>query len=61
MLMALWDLESLPRVPFVIGHPIGQQIRVEGVKLPNDRRYLQAMLQVSPQRLGLACPLAYLT
>ena len=45
-LMALWDVEKLPRQPFVVEPPIGQQIRVEGVKVPNDRRYLQAMLQV---------------
>lgn len=45
MLMSLWDIEGLVSQPFMFMEAL-RQIRVEGVKVPNDRRFLQAMLQV---------------
>lgn len=44
-LMSLWPIHTPYKMPFMyIDIPM---VRLEGVKLPNDRRYLQAMLQVN--------------
>jgi hypothetical protein len=43
--MGLWEFERQPPQPFMWLEM--NMVRVEGVKLPNDRRFLQSMLQVS--------------
>lgn len=43
-LMDLWEIERQPPQPFMWLEM--SLVRVEGVKIPNDRRFLQAMLQV---------------
>eukprot|EP00873_Tetraselmis_striata_P038282 jgi/Tetstr1/458546/TSEL_044949.t1 len=59
-LMDLWEIERQPPQPFMWLEM--SLVRVEGVKIPNDRRFLQAMLQVAgvaaaavTHQVGLQC------
>lgn len=47
-LIAAWGKAAAGPQPFM--YMATNMVRIEGVKVPNDRRYLQAMLQVRNPR-----------